>query len=147
MAFISLTRLRVRSKRYLLPFLWYSLLSARQVQRSPGFLAGKLMLGRKRTYWTVTAWNNEKSMKAFRIAGAHRPAMLKLLDWCDEASIAHWVQDSATLPGPQEAHRRMISAGRTSKVHHPSPRHGAHETAEVSCAIRFEQALSPRTIA
>jgi hypothetical protein len=71
-------------------------------------------------FWTVTAWENESAMNSYRIAGAHRQAMPKLLKWCDEAAVAHWSQDSAELPSWPEAHRRMVAEGRLSKVNHPS---------------------------
>jgi hypothetical protein len=53
--------------------------------------------------------------------------MPKLLEWCDEASVVHWHQDTAELPDWQEAHRRMMEEGRRSKVHHPSPAQIAYE--------------------
>jgi hypothetical protein len=59
-------------------------------------------------------------MRAFMFAPAHRRLMPKLLQWCDEAAVAHWLQDSMQPPSWQEAHRRLQQAGRTSKVDHPS---------------------------
>lgn len=59
-------------------------------------------------------------MKAFMLAQPHGPTMRKLLEWCDEAALAHWTQDTAELPSWIEAHRRMVQHGRTSKVNHPS---------------------------
>ena len=102
------------------------------------------MSDRKLTYWTVTAWDDEGAMKAYRNAGAHRRAMPKLLNWCDEASVAHWAQESAELPDKREAHRRMLAEGRISKVHFPSAAHVAKHTAEALCAIRFERKLRPK---
>ncbi|MBW3625250.1 MAG: antibiotic biosynthesis monooxygenase [Armatimonadetes bacterium] len=143
MAFISVTRLRLRSKRFLLVFLIDSLKSTRQARRAPGFLGGKLMGDGKSAFWTVTAWEDEDAMKSFMISGPHRKAMPKLLNWCDEASIAHWVQDDATLPSMREAHRRMRDEGRISKVLHPSERHAAKQTAEPECALKFENPIRP----
>jgi quinol monooxygenase YgiN len=120
MAFISVTRLRVRSVFYLPQFIWYTLRSQRQVTRAEGFLAGRLMRDPGNAFWTVTAWKDEAAMRAYRGSGAHMKAMPKLLDWCDEASIAHWEQDGAELPAWSEAHRRMVAEGRMSKVKHPS---------------------------
>lgn len=121
MKLISITRLRVRSVRYLPSFLWFTLRSARQAKRAEGNLQTKLVSDAKLTFWTLTAWNDEAAMRSYMMNGAHHRAMPKLLDWCDEASVVHWLQESDELPTIQEAHRRMQSEGRTSKVRHPSP--------------------------
>lgn len=143
MVFISLTRLRVRSLRYLLQFVWQVLLASRQAQRSPGFLAGKLLRERRNTFWTVTAWQDEAAMQAYRGTGPHRRVMPRLLDWCDEASVAHWNQDSLELPDWQEAYQQMIKYGRASKVNHPSPAQAANHIAKPQPG-RIEQVLKPR---
>jgi hypothetical protein len=121
MALISATRLRVRSLFYLPQFSWANVLSARQLTHTPGFLGGKLLIDRYRNFWTMTAWEDEAAMRSFRNGGAHRKVMPKLLQWCDEATLVHWHQKAPTLPDWQEAHRRMISEGRLSKVNNPSP--------------------------
>jgi heme-degrading monooxygenase HmoA len=121
MAFISVTRLRVRSYVFLPQFVWEALRSARQAERSWGFLGGKILRNGKNVFWTITAWNDEAAMDAYRTAGAHRRAMPKLLHWCDEAAVAHWTQDSAKLPKWQEAYQRLVQSGKLSKVNHPSP--------------------------
>ena len=59
-------------------------------------------------------------MSAYRIIPPHRNAMPKLLEWCDEASVVHWNQESAELPDWETAERRMADSGRLSKVNHPS---------------------------
>jgi hypothetical protein len=68
-------------------------------------------------------------MRAFMTSGAHRSAMRRLPDWCDEASVAHWHQDSAEPPGWSEIYRRVQSEGGPSKVRHPSPAHQRFEIA------------------
>jgi heme-degrading monooxygenase HmoA len=120
MAFISVTRLRIRSIFYLPQFVWHALKSERQAERSNGFLSGRVMRDKGNAFWTVTAWENEAAMRAYRGAGAHMKAMPKLLDWCDEASIAHWEQPGEELPAWADAHSRMAAEGRMSKVKHPS---------------------------
>jgi len=63
------------------------------------------------------------------MAAPHGPTMRKLLEWCDEASLVRWAQETAELPTWAEAHRRLQSEGRTSKVKHPSPAHIAFTVA------------------
>ena len=121
MPLISVTRLRVRSWRYFPSFVWQSLKSAGQAERSAGFMDGRLLRNPKNAFWTMTAWKDEAAMSAFRSAGAHGGVMRKLLTWCDEATVVHWDQETSELPSWQEAHRRMVKEGRRSKVNYPSP--------------------------
>jgi len=128
--YLSVTRLRVRSARYLLPFIPRVWSSGRQARGVAGFLGGKMLYEFPRTFWTATTWADEADMRAYRIAGAHKAAMPLLLDWCDEAAVVHWRQDGAALPGWSQAHRRMVSEGRLSKVRHPSHAQAAARIAE-----------------
>jgi hypothetical protein len=123
MAFVSLTRLRIRSVRFLPRFAIHAVRSTAQVRRAPGFLGGSLLADRRRTFWTVTAWDGEASMRGYMTAGAHRRAMPFLLDWCDEASVAHWEQDGDALPTWTDADRRMRETGRPSKLRFPTALH------------------------
>jgi Domain of unknown function (DUF3291) len=137
MALISVTRLRVRSVFYLLQFFWHTFKVQRQAKSAPGMLGGRLILEAHLVFWTATVWESEAAMRAFRSSGAHMRAMPKLLDWCDEASYVHWEQESAELPSWAEAHRRMVTEGKLSKVKNPSaaqtakkfpqPRRGGNE--------------------
>lgn len=127
MALISVTRLRIRSARFLPPFIWYSVLSLRQARRARGNVKAEVFRAAGNAFWTLTSWRDIESMRAYIKDGAHRRAMPKLLEWCDEAAVVHWEQEGAELPARDEAHRRMVAEGRPSKVNHPSPRHTAHE--------------------
>ena len=127
---VSVTRLRVRSWRFLPGFLYFAFRSSRQATHAPGVLSVRVLADRHRTYWTVTVWQHQTAMKAFMISGAHAAAMKRLLFWCDEASVAHWMQDDSAPPEWAEAHRRMQSEGRRSKVLKPSAAHTAFTIAE-----------------
>jgi len=123
MIFVSLTRLRIRSFRFLTLFALHTWRSLRQIRRAPGFQTGALLGDRRWTFWTITAWDSEESMRQFMVTGAHKAAMPRLLNWCDEAAVAHWTQQEAAIPSWIEADRRMREIGRSSKVRNPSPRH------------------------
>jgi hypothetical protein len=142
MAFVSVTRLHLRSVWFLPPFLVYAFSSARQAETSAGFLGGRLMRDRSKAFWTLTVWSGAKAMEAYRIAGMHLAAMPKLLNWCDEASLVHWTQDSADVPEWSEAYRRMVEDGRSSKVNHPSAAQLVHQIPEL-VPTRFAGDLRP----
>jgi heme-degrading monooxygenase HmoA len=123
MPFISITRLRIRSVRFLPGFALHALQVLRQVKRADGFQDGALLPDRSFTFWTMTAWVSQESMRRYMTAGAHKKAMAKLMDWCDEASVVHWERNEDALPSWTEADRRMRAEGRASKVRNPSPQH------------------------
>lgn len=125
MPFVSVTRLRVRALRFLPAFFLHTMRTRSQVAAAPGFLAGSLLPDRRWTFWTLTLWDNKDSMRAYMTSGAHRIAMPKLMDWCDEASVVHWDEAIAVLPTWVEAEARMRGEGRPSKVRHPSADHAA----------------------
>jgi len=121
MPFISITRLRVRSWRFLPLFFLQAVRSGRQAKKSPGNLGVSVLREPRNVFWTRSAWDSEASMKSYMLSGVHRQVMRKLLEWCDEAAVAHWTQDSAQEPRWQEAHAQLVKIGRLSKVNHPSP--------------------------
>jgi hypothetical protein len=142
MALISVTRLRVRSFGYVLQFVWEALKSARQAEHSSGFLGGRLLRNPENAFWTLTAWEDEKAMNAYRSGGAHRRVMPKLLIWCDEVTVVHWNQEFSELPSWQEAHRHMLKEGKLSKVNHPSAAQVANHI-PVPEPSRIERTLKP----
>lgn len=121
--FISVTRLRVRSVRFLPFFALHTLRSLSQVRKAEGFRSGSLLPDRQWTYWTMTAWETQERMRQFMLSGAHKAAMPKLLNWCDEASVAHWAQEPLELPTWEDVAVKMRAMGRASKVRYPSPQH------------------------
>jgi heme-degrading monooxygenase HmoA len=123
MPFVSVTRLRLRSVRFLPFFAAYTLRSLSQVKKAPGFRGGSLLPDRSWTFWTMTTWDDQESMRRFMTSGSHRAAMPHLLDWCDEASVVHWNQPENALPSWSDADRRMRKSGRASKVRFPSAAH------------------------
>jgi len=120
MPVVSVTRLRVRSPRYLPPFLFQALRAVWQAKRSEGNLDVGLLWDADSTFWTCTVWSTDAAVKGFMLASPHREAMRRLLEWCDEAALVRWEQATSEAPNWQEAHRRMQAEGRRSKVNHPS---------------------------
>jgi len=123
MPFVSLTRLRVRSLRFVPVFMIYTSQALRQVKRAPGFQQGAVLADKNWTFWTMTVWDSQEDMRRFMTTGAHKRAMPRLPEWCDEASVAHWTRSEEALPTWIEADTRMRETGRASKVNNPSPHH------------------------
>jgi quinol monooxygenase YgiN len=120
MAFISVTRLRVRSWMFLPDFLLNSVRATRQARAAAGNLGVETRRDGGMTFWTKSAWRDEASMRAFVTSGAHKAAMPHLQRWCSEASVVHWEQELARLPFWEDASRRMQRDGRLSPVKYPS---------------------------
>jgi heme-degrading monooxygenase HmoA len=144
MTFISITRLRVRSYFYLPVFIWRAGQSMTQTEHAPGFIHGRVMREARNAFWTVTAWENDAAMNAYRGSGAHKIVMPKLMDWCDEGSVVHWLQPTNDLPTWDEAYRRMVTEGRLSKVKNPSPAQLANKI-PAPVPSRIGRDLSPAT--
>jgi heme-degrading monooxygenase HmoA len=126
----SVTRLRIRRVRYVPLFVWRTFLAQRQARRAPGFYGGKLLVDARRTFWTLTVWADERSMKQFRGSGAHAQVMPSLARWCDEAAYTHWISTDNSIPDWSEAYEKLISEGRLSRVERPSSDHEARRFAK-----------------
>ena len=127
MALVSITRLRVRTWRYLPAFLIQAIRSAWQAKLAEGNLSVSLLQDTRNTFWTRTVWANEEAMKSYIVSGVHKQVMRNLLEWCDEAAVVHWEQEGLQPPTWQEAFRRLKEEGRLSKVNHPSNDHLAYQ--------------------
>ena len=65
MPFVSITRLRVRSWRFLPIFFIQAYRAGRQAAKADGNLAARLLREQRNTFWTMTGWSSEGAMKAF----------------------------------------------------------------------------------
>ncbi|RUR39103.1 hypothetical protein [Vreelandella populi] len=120
MAFVSVTRLRIRSLRYIPLFMIYTLKTALQAKRAPGNLGVRLRKTKGLTFWTLTSWHDQQVMSAYRATNPHRNVMPKLKLWCDEASVVNWSQETSVLPNWDYAVTQMLKSGRLSTVDNPS---------------------------
>lgn len=125
MAFISVTRLRLRSFLYLPAFFWHAIPSMAQAKQAAGNLQTVTRRQGTTVFWTLTVWEDEASMRAYMTSGAHRQAMPKLVQWCDEAAVVHWRQDRSALPTWETAAQHLQQSGRLTPLPHPSMAHAA----------------------
>jgi Domain of unknown function (DUF3291) len=140
--FVSVTRLRVRSVRFLPAFFLYAIRSTNQVRSATGFQGGALLPDARWTFWALTVWDDVEAMRAYMTEGAHRAAMPKLIAWCDEASVVHWQSNQSPPPDWPEAVERMRKDGRPSKVRHPGPDHQGMSFA-IPTSFRKNQKIAP----
>ena len=120
MPFVSVTRLRVKSMLYLIQFMRANEASVKALKSSAGLIKGKELIDKHLTFWTVTLWENEASMKEFRGSLSHRNAMQHLPLWCNEASYHHWIQEENEYPDWNTIAEKLFTDGRLSKVRNPS---------------------------
>ena len=120
MPFISVTRLRVKSLFFLFSFIRANEASVKELKSSTSLLMGKELIDKKLTFWTITLWEDEESMKRFRGSLSHRNAMQNLPKWCSEASYNHWVQEENECPNWTTISDKLYSEGKLSKVRNPS---------------------------
>lgn len=120
MPFVSVTRLRVKSIFFLLPFMRANEASVKELKSSTGLLKGKELIDKKLTFWTITLWEDEASMKEFRGSQSHRMAMQHLPKWCNEASYHHWIQEDNEFPTWNTISKKLFTEGKLSKVRNPS---------------------------
>lgn len=123
MPFVSITRLRVRKLKYLPGFGWYTLRCYFQAQRDRSNSRLVLLMDRRLTFWTVTTWSSERSMRTFRNSGAHLLAMRRLALWCDEATYVNWAQEEDELPSRPTIYERLVTEGIVTRVQSPSVNH------------------------
>jgi len=94
--------------------------SVKALKIADGLLKGKELIDKQLTFWTITLWEDEASMKGFRGSLAHKNAMQQLPKWCNEASYHHWVQEDNELPSWKTVSEKLFAEGTLSKVRNPS---------------------------
>jgi heme-degrading monooxygenase HmoA len=144
MPFVSITRLKVKSVFYLIAFIRANEAAVKQLQSTSGFIAGKELVDKGLTFWTLTIWEDDSKMKEFRNSVAHRKAMQQLPLWCNEASYFHWTQQDSILPNWSTASARLLSEGKVSKVRQPSARQIAQSLPPIKWT-KLERIFNPLT--
>lgn len=116
----AVTRLQLRSWRFLLPFAIHATRSQKQAVTSTGCFGVVTRKTRGWAFWTLSVWESEASLREYLRASPHRDAMPRLFPWCDEAVTAHWSAESQQIPSWEEATQRLLQGGRLLRVKYPS---------------------------
>lgn len=110
MPYLTITRLRLKSRLMTPKFLAANEPIFQQLMQSEGYLDGKTLLDFGRGAWTISLWKDAESMKRFYQSGAHR-AMMPLLDYyADEGANRTVEYGQYTLPSWKKA-RDILAAG------------------------------------
>ena len=140
---VSITRLRVRSIFYMPLFMLHAMRTMTQAQKADGVQGVETRFEKNNVVWTKTVWADEAKMKEYRGSGAHQIAMRILSEICNEAAVVRWQQADVELPTWEEAHQRILSDGKLSKVKHPSALQAAGRTAPEMMQSGFKMPAPP----
>lgn len=121
----SATRLQLRSVKFLFPFIIQVARVKSQLKNMPGCQDIEIRKTNGFAFWTKTAWKDIDSLTAFSQSDAHKMAMPKLKEWCDEAVHAHWKLDSELTPSWTDAEIALEKYGKLSTLDNPSSLHKA----------------------
>lgn len=98
--FIVITEIKVKNLFKFPAFLKHSVRSHDQAKKAPGNIHTSLN-GKRLSGYTITAWNSEADMTAFRNSGAHKTAMQEMKKISSAFRTVHYHADKA--PSWQEA--------------------------------------------
>jgi Domain of unknown function (DUF3291) len=133
MFYLAMTRLKLKSPRYLIPFWLHTEQVVKQMRASEGFVTGKLMGTLNLSMWTMTLWTSEEALRAFYLSGAHQNVMGKLSEWSSEAVAGHLAVETHQLPSWFEVRTTLCKIGCFAKLAEPSIDHnnGAIENPKI----------------
>ncbi|MSQ14195.1 MAG: DUF3291 domain-containing protein [Dehalococcoidia bacterium] len=101
------TRLVVKRRRDIVPFLFMTWRVTRQLKKSPGFVCHGLNAEmRERTFFTYTVWKDRASVNAFVRAEPHATAVGRMERWSGEGSaFAEWTSRDSGINWPDAFER------------------------------------------
>jgi len=125
MPIVVVTRLRLRDPALLDEFFTAAVTVLEQAKNSTGNLDADVLADANNAWWTLTAWQERDSIRAFMGTEPHLSTMARLDDWCDEATFADWEQASEELPNWQTSHHHLVADGQAASLTRPSDAHQA----------------------
>jgi quinol monooxygenase YgiN len=118
---VMASRLKLKSLLRVPRFFLLSGASYRQAQRSPGNVGVSLRADPwRRTFWTLSSWENRQALQAYVGTEPHLSVMTKLKPAMRESLFTSWKQDPAVRPSWEEADRRLAvqeQARRSAEPH------------------------------
>jgi hypothetical protein len=139
MSVIVVTRLRLRDPALLDEFFTDAVAAIEQAQKSDGNLGVDALADANNAWWSVSAWQDRPSMRAFVDREPHLGIEKHLDHFCDEATFADWEQASPGLPDWQTSWRHLIADGKAAELTHPS---AANQTRDFPPPVEPPSAVS-----
>lgn len=115
-AFVMASRLEVRTLAHVPRFFLKSLAAWRQVRSAPGAYGASLIAQPlKRTFWTLSAWENKEALYSYAGTEPHKSIMTMLRPVMSVTSFVFWECPTDDLPVPWDEARRRIADQRASQ--------------------------------
>jgi hypothetical protein len=120
MPIMVVTRLRLRNPELLDEFFTDAVAAIEQAMKSEGNLGADALADANNAWWSVSAWQERRLMRAFVDSEPHRTISARLDHYCDEATFVDWEQASPDLPDWQTSWRHLTADGLVAQLTSPS---------------------------
>lgn len=102
----AITQIRLKSIFKLPKFMFVSNLIFKQAKNAPGN-KGMKSSNKGLQFFTLTLWDDEKSLMDFMLSGNHREAMKVIRDYSNDYGSARW--ETISMPSWDEAYSELNS--------------------------------------
>ncbi|MGW2725027.1 DUF3291 domain-containing protein [Streptomyces sp. NPDC001492] len=114
-AFVMASRLEVRSFKDVPRFFLKSLAAWRQVSKAPGAYGASLIAEPfRRTFWTLSAWQDKEALYTYAKTEPHRSIMTGLRPTMKDSVFTFWQVPAADLPIDWTDARRRLAEQQTT---------------------------------
>ena len=120
MPVIVVTRLRLRDPALLDEFFTDAVAAIEQAMKSEGNLGADALADAHNAWWSVSAWQDHRLMRAFVDTEPHLAISARLDHYCDEATFVDWEQAGPDLPDWQTSWRHLTADGQVAELTQPS---------------------------
>jgi quinol monooxygenase YgiN len=120
MPVIVVTRLRLRDPALQDEFFTDAVAAIEQAMKSEGNLGADALADANNAWWSVSAWQDRRLMRAFVTRQPHMAISVRMDHYCDEATFVDWEQASPDLPDWQTSWRHLTADGAVAELSHAS---------------------------
>ena len=132
-----MTRLRLKSFLYLIPFFIQNEKILSQLRASQGFVKGKILAAPNLSMWTATLWASEQDLRAFYLNGEHGETIEKINEWSSDSAKYHQLTESDEIPSWENVRLQLIKSGRFQDLTEPSFDHINGEISKLGIFLKM----------